>query len=36
MVRTQVDELIVLAIPDPFWAVGDHYIDFSQVAITMW
>jgi len=25
----QVDELIVLATPDPFWAVGNHYIDFG-------
>lgn len=30
--RTQVDELIVLATPDPFWAVGNHYIDFAQVS----
>lgn len=28
----QVDELIVLATPDPFWAVGNHYIDFAQVS----
>lgn len=28
----QVDELIVLATPDPFWAVGNHYIDFGQVS----
>lgn len=31
-VRTQVDELIVLATPDPFWAVGNHYVDFAQVS----
>ncbi len=30
--RTQVDELIVLATPDPFWAVGNHYSDFAQVS----
>jgi putative phosphoribosyl transferase len=30
-VRTQVDELVVLATPDPFWAVGNHYVDFTQV-----
>lgn len=31
-VRIQVDELVVLATPDPFWAVGNHYIDFAQVS----
>lgn len=31
-VCTQVDELIVLATPDPFMAVGNHYIDFAQVS----
>ncbi len=30
-VRAQVDELVVLATPDPFWAVGNHYVDFTQV-----
>ncbi len=30
--RKQVDELVVLATPDPFWAVGNHYIDFAQVS----
>lgn len=30
--RMQVDELIVLATPEPFWAVGNHYIDFAQVS----
>lgn len=30
--RTRVDELVVLATPDPFWAVGNHYIDFAQVS----
>ncbi|MCP9452196.1 MAG: phosphoribosyltransferase [Nitrospira sp.] len=30
-VRTLVDELVVLATPDPFWAVGNHYADFAQV-----
>ncbi len=31
-VRTQVDEVVVLATPDPFWAVGNHYVDFAQVS----
>ena len=31
-VRAQVDELVVLATPEPFWAVGNHYIDFAQVS----
>ena len=31
-VRTLVDELVVLATPDPFWAVGSHYVDFAQVS----
>lgn len=30
--RKQVDELVVLATPDPFWAVGNHYVDFAQVS----
>ncbi|MFY4728212.1 phosphoribosyltransferase [Nitrospira sp. BLG_2] len=30
--RLQVDELIVLATPVPFWAVGNHYLDFAQVS----
>ncbi len=30
--RTQVDELVVLVTPDPFLAVGTHYIDFAQVS----
>lgn len=30
--RLQMDELVVLATPDPFWAVGNHYIDFAQVS----
>lgn len=29
--RSRVDELIVLATPEPFWAVGNHYVDFTQV-----
>jgi putative phosphoribosyl transferase len=29
--RTRVDELVVLATPEPFWAVGNHFIDFTQV-----
>ena len=31
-VHAQVDELFVLATPDPFYAVGSHYVDFSQVS----
>jgi len=31
-VREQVDELVILATPDPFWAVGNHYTDFAQVS----
>ncbi len=27
-----VDELVVLGTPDPFLAVGNHYLDFSQVS----
>jgi putative phosphoribosyl transferase len=30
-VRGLVDELVVLATPEPFWAVGNHYVDFTQV-----
>ncbi len=29
--RRSVDELVVLATPEPFWAVGSHYVDFAQV-----
>lgn len=29
--RTAVDELVVLATPEPFWAVGNHYVHFEQV-----
>lgn len=29
--RSLVDELVVLATPEPFWAVGSHYVDFTQV-----
>ena len=29
--RSRVDELVVLATPEPFWAVGNHYVDFTQV-----
>ncbi len=31
-IRGQVDELVVLATPEPFWAVGNHYIDFAQIS----
>lgn len=30
-VRQQVDELAVLLTPEPFYAVGNHYEDFTQV-----
>lgn len=30
-VRAHVDELVVLMTPDPFYAVGNFYIDFTQV-----
>ncbi len=29
--RMRVDEVVVLATPEPFWAVGNHYADFAQV-----
>jgi len=31
MARRLVDEVVVLATPDPFEAVGSHYVDFAQV-----
>lgn len=30
-VRSHVDELVVLMTPDPFYAVGNFFIDFTQV-----
>lgn len=30
--RRLVDDLVVLTTPEPFWAVGSHYIDFAQVS----
>jgi putative phosphoribosyl transferase len=30
-VRSRVDDVIVLATPEPFIAVGHHYVSFSQV-----
>ena len=30
-VKALVDELVVLETPEPFWAVGNHYVDFTQV-----
>lgn len=30
-IREQVDELVVLITPEPFFAVGNHYLDFRQV-----
>jgi putative phosphoribosyl transferase len=29
--RKRVNGLVVLATPVPFWAVGNHYVDFTQV-----
>jgi predicted phosphoribosyltransferase len=29
--RTLVDELVVLATPEPFSAVGEHYVEFPQI-----
>lgn len=30
-VRSHVDELVVLMTPDPFYAVGNFFVDFTQV-----
>lgn len=30
-IKSLVDELVVLATPEPFWAVGNHYVNFAQV-----
>jgi putative phosphoribosyl transferase len=30
-VRAHVDELVVLMSPDPFYAVGNFFVDFTQV-----
>ena len=30
-VRTHVDELVTLLAPDPFYAVGNFFVDFTQV-----
>jgi len=30
--RPLVDDIICLATPSPFWAVGQHYVDFPQVS----
>jgi putative phosphoribosyl transferase len=30
--RAEVDQLICLAIPEPFFAIGLHYLDFRQVS----
>ncbi len=30
--RSKVQHLICLSEPDPFWAVGAHYVDFHQVS----
>ena len=27
-----VDDLVVLAMPEPFWSVGEHYAEFAQVS----
>ena len=31
LVRNRVDDLIVIATPEPFMAVGHHYHNFTQV-----
>jgi len=31
LVKREVDELVCLAMPEPFFAVGNHYEDFAQV-----
>jgi predicted phosphoribosyltransferase len=31
-IKPLVDELVWLATPDPFWSVGGHYAEFSQVS----
>lgn len=31
LARREVDELVVLMTPEPFFAVGNHYLDFAQV-----
>lgn len=30
-ISKHVDKLVVLAMPEPFYAVGNHYVDFRQV-----
>jgi predicted phosphoribosyltransferase len=30
--RPLVDALVVLAMPEPFWSVGGHYAEFTQVS----
>jgi len=30
--RPLVDDLVVLAMPEPFWSVGGHYAEFPQVS----
>jgi putative phosphoribosyl transferase len=30
--RTEADEVICLMTPEPFYAVGEHYDDFSQTS----
>jgi putative phosphoribosyl transferase len=30
--RGEADEVVCLSAPDPFWAVGQHYADFSQTS----
>jgi putative phosphoribosyl transferase len=29
--RPELDEIVCLEMPDPFYAIGEHYIDFHQV-----
>lgn len=31
MLRPDLDQIVCLEMPDPFYAIGEHYIDFHQV-----
>ena len=28
--RGDVDDIVCLQMPEPFWAIGAHYVDFTQ------
>ena len=30
--RAEVDQLVCLATPEPFYAIGIHYLDFRQLS----